>query len=145
MELSETDRNRLRLWRRWDVTFDWFGYTPPMRRVHTTLLVHRHPWTTRALAIHTNLPQTSVRRQLDILDKGPLLDRTDGGVQISELGAAFAIKFHEDLVKYVRGGCYINREILDLLKRSQVGPEVDFNMLENHVWWPIIETPIVDV
>jgi hypothetical protein len=139
MDLSESERTRIRLWRRWDITFDWFGYTPQMQRVHQALLVHRKPWSTRALASHTNLPQTSVRRQLDLIAIGNHVAKTKDGFQLTELGAAFAISFHRELAEYVRGGRNINRELATLLKNAEGTEHMNWEMIENHVWWPIID------
>ena len=115
-----------------------------MQRVHQALLVHRRPWTTRGLATYTNLPQTSVRRQLEMMEQGRAIDRTVKGVQISDLGAAFAINFHGEPVRYVRVGRRLSAELLDLLKRSPSTEHMDFDMLETHIWWPIIEAPEID-
>ena len=143
MEIDYTtnERNQLRLWRRWKITFDWFNYTDPLQRVHQALVVHRRPWSTRALARYTNLSQTTVRRQLDLLASGEAIVRTKKGVQISELQLAFNASFHRELSKYVRGGCHINPELIEVFKKAYGPDAANFQMLENHVWWPIIEEP----
>lgn len=141
MELSETDRNRLLLWLRWDITFDWFGYPPPMKRVHITLLAHPEPWSTRALAKHTNLPQTTVRRQIDAIARGRQIERSEKGVQLNQIGFLFGATFHAALVKYVRGGCHLDPELVALLKQAPETGHMDFEMMETHVWRPVIDAP----
>ncbi|WP_170462264.1 hypothetical protein [Ruegeria arenilitoris] len=141
MELDYTDdeRDQLRLWRRWRITFDWFNYPEPLQRVHQALLVHRQPWSTRALATYTNMPQTSVRRQLDLLDAGNAIERTEHGVQINQMQVAFNSSFHRAIADYVHGGVHLNKELLKVFKQG-FGPEAaNFEMLENHVWWPVIK------
>ncbi len=141
LDYTETERNQLRLWRRWKITFDWFNYSEPLQRVHQTLLIHRHPWSTRAIARYTNLPQTTVRRQLDILADGKVIERTKEGVQVAELQVAFNVSFHREISKFVRGGCRMNSKLLELHKKTYGSDSANFQMLENHVWWPIIDEP----
>ncbi len=146
MAFSETERNRLRLWRRWQITFDHFQYPPQMQRVHQALIVHPTPWTTRALAEYTNLPQTSVRRQLEKLSV-PNIDRVDGGFQISELGMALNWTVHRELVKFVRGGHRFNIELIAAHRLSPRVPDtvgIDYEWLATHVWWPVIDAPEID-
>ncbi len=138
MELSEVDRNRMRLWRRWEITFDWMGYTPPLKRVHIAMLVHPQPWSTRALAEFTQLPQTTVRRHLEAMEKGNSVDRTEDGFEISEQGVALVTEFHSKLARYVRGGVRLDSEVLELLKRAPNIGKTNFDKLETHVWLPII-------
>ncbi len=141
MDISEDHRNRLRLWRRWQITFDWFGYSSKMQRVHQALLVHRQPWTTRALATYTNLPQTTIRRELNLLERGKSVTRTKDGFQITDLAVALALNFDKELSKYVRGGRHLDKKLLDLMKQAPDTSHMNFEMLETHVWWPIIDVP----
>ncbi|MCA0869889.1 hypothetical protein LCL97_03555 [Seohaeicola saemankumensis] len=139
LDYSEKERDQLRLWRRRRTTFDWFYYPEPLQRVHQALLTHREPWSTRALATYTNLSQTSVRRQLDILFAGNAIERTDKGVRINKVQLAFNVSFHRAIDEFIHGGCHLNPELVSLLKKKY-GPEsANFDMLENHVWWPVIE------
>ncbi len=112
-----------------------------MQRVHQALLIHRHPWTTRALATYTNLPQTTIRRQLRMLERGKSVVRTEGGFQVTDLAVALAINFDKELCRYVRGGRHLDKELLNLLKQAPDTSHMDFEMLESHVWWPIIDVP----
>ncbi len=144
MELQATDRIRMLLWLRWDITFDWFGYTPALKRVHLALLVHRQPWSTRTLAEYTQLPQTTVRRHLAALEQGRNIDHVENGLQISDLGVALAASFHAELVKYIRGGCHINKDLIELMKKAPETGHMDFEKMETHVWWPVIDAPEID-
>ena len=143
MSMSETERNRLRLWRRWQVAFDHFKYPPPMQRVHQALVIHPQPWTTRGLAKYTNLPQTSVRRQLKLL-ADPNLQRVDDGFQITELGLALNWTVHRELKKFVRGGHRFSQKLISAHKQStgmNGAGGADYEWLATHVWWPVIEAP----
>ncbi len=142
LDLTELERNRLRLWRRWDITFDWFNYPAPLQRVHQAMLIHREPWTTRALASYTNLPQTSVRRQLEQLKKGHSVQLGPDGFELTDLAVAYAVNFHKELVKYVRGGVTLDKNLLHLLKQGPNNQDMNWEMLEHHVWWPIIDAPV---
>ncbi len=141
LDLTELERNRLRLWRRWDITFDWFNYPPPLQRVHQAMLIHRQPWTTRALANYTNLPQTSVRRQLEQLKMGRSVELGPDGFELTNLAWGYAVNFHKELVLYVRGGRTLDKHLLHLLKMGPNNEHMNFDMLEHHVWWPIIDMP----
>lgn len=141
MTMTETERNRLRLWRRWQVTFDHFHYPPQMQRVHQALVVHPRPWTTRGLAEYTNLPQTSVRRQLHLLTSVNV-QRLPEGFQITDLGIALNWTVHRELVKFVRGGHRFNMDLIAAHSHTpnlNDGPSADYEWLSTHVWWPIID------
>ncbi|MFC3615126.1 hypothetical protein ACFORG_15280 [Lutimaribacter marinistellae] len=139
MQIDPTHRNRLRLWRRWQITFDWFNYTPPIQRVHQALMIHQGPWSTWGLSAYTNIPQTSVRRVLRELDKGKSIVHEKNGVMLNELGLAYAINFTNILIPYVRGGCHLDKNLLTLLKQGPNNEAMNWEMLENHVWLPVID------
>ncbi|WP_131726248.1 hypothetical protein [Ruegeria denitrificans] len=123
------------------MTFDWFNYSDPLQRVHQAMWVHQQSWSTRALATHTNLSQTTVRRQLDLLAVGNAIERTERGIQLTELQLAFNVSFFREIRKYVRGGSLLDKELLNLFKQSQGVEKMNWQMLEHHVWWPIIDEP----
>ncbi|MCE8522735.1 helix-turn-helix transcriptional regulator [Ruegeria pomeroyi] len=141
MYLNDIQRNRLRLWRRWSITFDWFNYPPAMQRVHQAMLIHRQPWTTRALSSYTNLPQTSIRRHLKTMEQGGAVEQTPEGVRLTDLQVAFSTSFHKALVEYVRGGKKLNPELVRILKSAPGNQDMNWEMLENHIWWPVIDAP----
>ena len=78
------------------------------------------------------------------MDKGRTIDYAEDGLQISDLGAAFAISFHKEIAVYVRGGCKLNEQLLNILKQGPSTEHMAFDMLESHIWWPVIEAPDVD-
>ncbi len=141
MQIDPTHRDRLRLWRRWQITFDWFNYPPPMQRVHQALLIHPGPWSTRALSTYTNVSQTSVRRCLKDLDLGHSLVHEENGVMLSDLAIGYAVNFSRILVPNVRGGCHLDRNLLHLLRKGPNNEAMNWDMLENHVWMPVINAP----
>lgn len=142
--MTESERNRLRLWRRWQITFDHFQYPPQLQRVHQAMVVHPRPWTTRGLADYTNLSQTSVRRHLNLLAKAKNVERVDSGFQITELGLALNWTVHRELVKFVRGGHRFNMKLIRAHEQAphpEDAPRIDYEWLATHVRWPVIDEP----
>ncbi len=106
-------------------------------------MVHPKPWTTRGLAEYTNLPQTSVRRQLEYLTDVNV-QRVEGGFQITELGLALNWTVHRELVKFVRGGHQFNVKLIEahmLTPSPDDHPIIDYEWLRTHIWWPVIDAP----
>ena len=75
------------------------------------------------------------------MERGRAIERTPEGVQLSELQVAFSSSFHRALVEYVRGGHRLNSELLSILKAAPGNEGMNWDMLENHVWWPVIDAP----
>ena len=40
---------------------------------------------------------------------------------------------------HVRGGRHLDKELVRLIKMAPDTAHMNFDMLDNHVWWPIIE------
>ncbi|KUJ73842.1 hypothetical protein AVO44_19985 [Ruegeria profundi] len=72
---------------------------------------------------------------------GQAIVRTTEEVQISQIQLAFNASFHRELSKYVRGGCHTNQELIEVFRKAYGPDAANFQMLEKHVWWPIIEEP----
>ncbi len=53
----------------------------------------------------------------------------------------YAVNFSRVLIPYVRGGCHLDKDLLYLLRKGPNNAAMNWDMLENHVWLPVIEAP----